>query len=247
MRNAAIVCCVVAFCILNIMSLHYPPISLIFLAGGRGTRMKLEGGVPKQFLPLQGKPIALHSFETFLTYPHIAEIVVVCEPGFFSLFSAPAGLSLKRADPGELRQDSVFNALQFISNEAHLICVHDSARPLLCYEDLVQVIQAADQHGAAALAAPVKNTIKESDTEGFVARTLERSSVWEIYTPQVMRPSLLKQGFAIAKETAASITDDVSLVELTGHPVKLVHGSSLNIKVTVPEDLALVDALKVLT
>jgi 2-C-methyl-D-erythritol 4-phosphate cytidylyltransferase len=225
------------------MSLQYPSISLIYLAGGRGLRMNRDGAVPKQFLPLRGKPMALHSFETMLAYPCIEEIVVVCDPCYFALFTAPPGIDLLRAEPGELRQHSVFNALQFISTQAHLVCIHDSARPLLSYEDFVQVILAADRHGAATLAAPVKNTIKERDAEGFVTRTLERAKLWEIYTPQVMRPSLLTQGFAIAKENKISVTDDVSLVELTGHPVQLVHGSILNIKVTVPEDLALADAL----
>ena len=205
--------------------------------------MNKDGAIPKQFLSLRGKPMALHSFETILAYPCIQEIVVVCDPCYFPLFTAPLGISLLRAEPGDSRQHSVFNALQFVSNPAHLVCIHDSARPLLSYEDLVEVIRAADRHGAATLAAPVKNTIKERDEEGFVMRTVDRAKLWEIYTPQVMRPSLLAQGFALAKEKSAAVTDDVSLVELTGHPVHLVHGSSLNIKVTVPEDLALADAL----
>src|SRR5689334_5550359 len=131
------------------MPVQQPPISLIFLAGGRSLRMNRDGDAPKQFHSLRGKPMALHSFETILAYPCIQEIVVVCAPCYFSLFSAPLDVSILRAEPGDSRQHSVFNALQFISNTAHLVCIHDSARPLLSYEDLVEVIQAADRHGAA--------------------------------------------------------------------------------------------------
>ena len=215
-------------------------VSAILLAGGRGTRM--QTCEPKQFLPMQGKLLSFYSFETLSACPLIKEIIIVCQPAYFSLFEAPH-LSLKWAPPGKLRQDSVFNALNCVSKDAELLCIHDAARPFLSHEDLLIVIEAGFTHKAAALASPAKNTIKQSDENAFVARTLERCTLWEIYTPQVTTPSLLEQGFAIAKERSMTATDDMSLVELTGHPVKLVKGSSAKMKITCPQDLAIANAL----
>lgn len=226
---------------ISLMVISRSLVSVILLAGGRGLRMHTH--TPKQFLLLREKPLALHSFETLCTCPLIEEIVIVCEPNYFSLFTAPSHITLKWAPPGELRQDSVFNALQCISKDAELLCVHDSARPLLSQEDLLRVIKAAFTHKAAVLAAPVKNTIKESDGNAFVKQTLERSKLWEVYTPQVMIPALLTQGYAIAHARGIKATDDMSLVELTGHPVKLVYGLSASLKITFPEDLAIAEQL----
>lgn len=219
------------------------PISAILLAGGSGTRMRAQPGLdPKQFLGIQGKPLALYSFDILCAYPFL-EIIIVCEPEYFHLFQAPPHISLKRADPGNRRQDSVFNGLKCTQETAELVCIHDCARPLLTYADLVRVIAAAEKTGAAVLGSPVKNTIKECDEKTHVTRTLDRTRLWEIYTPQVARVSLLKEGYTIVDAGRYSVTDDMSLIELTGHPVELVAGSSLNIKVTFPEDLLLVDAL----
>jgi 2-C-methyl-D-erythritol 4-phosphate cytidylyltransferase len=218
-------------------------ISAILLAGGSGTRMRAQAGsTPKQFLEIQGKPLALYSFEILCAYPFL-EIIVVCDPKHYSLFQTSPHISLKRANPGNRRQDSVFNALQCVKEAAQLVCIHDCARPLLTYADLEQVIAAADKTGAAVLGSPVKNTIKECNERTHVTRTLDRTHLWEIYTPQVAHISLLKQGYALADLGKHSVTDDMSLIELTGHPVELVAGSSLNIKVTYPEDLALANAL----
>ncbi|HSW86687.1 MAG TPA: 2-C-methyl-D-erythritol 4-phosphate cytidylyltransferase [Rhabdochlamydiaceae bacterium] len=218
-----------------------PLISIILLAGGQGLRM--NNPVPKQFLSLMNKPIALHSFELFASFPNVLEIIVVCDPIYRSLFPSLASPSILYASPGQRRQDSVFNGLNLVSDKAHLLCIHDSARPLLFRKDLENVISEAAVHGAAVLGVPVKPTIKQIDEEGFVIKTLERSSLWEVQTPQVMTPSLLKKGFQLAAHKDCVVTDDVSLVELAGHPVKIVQGSYQNLKITTSEDLALAEML----
>jgi len=218
-------------------------VSAIILAGGKGTRMR--SSTPKQYLPLGGKPLALYSLELFASCPAINEIIVVCDLSYQSLF-IPNYPNLLFASPGERRQDSVYNGLQRTSNpsqKTHLICIHDSARPLATPSDLMNVLAEAQKHGAAVAANPVKNTIKECDFQGFVKRTLDRSKLWEMYTPQVVESSLLKKGFEIAINNNLTVTDDVALVELTGHPVKLVKGSYSNIKITTPEDLPLAETL----
>lgn len=212
----------------------------ILLAGGLGTRMGAL--LPKQFLPLRGKPIALYSFELFQKIPLIDELIVVCAPEYRSLFAHTA-VPVKFALPGERRQDSVWNGFEKVSRGIELICVHDSARPLIDQQIVTQVLQEASLHGAAVVAVPLKSTIKESKAGGFVSRTLDRKLLWEIQTPQVARREFLEQGFKIAREENLTVTDDVSLVELLRKDVKLVTGSYANIKITTPDDLHVAEAL----
>jgi 2-C-methyl-D-erythritol 4-phosphate cytidylyltransferase len=220
-------------------SMTPPKISVILLAGGVGTRMKAPS--PKQFLLHRQKPIALHSFELFHAMPEIAEIIVVCDPLYRHHF--PCSSMVSFAHPGERRQDSVYNGLQEVSPSADLVCIHDSARPLITDCLTRRVIAAAQAYGAAAAAMPIKFTIKECESENFVIRTPNRAHYWEIQTPQVISHSLLKEGFELAKQSDLTVTDDVSLVELLNKPVKLVEGSYQNIKITTQEDLHIAQVL----
>ncbi|MFI5343197.1 MAG: 2-C-methyl-D-erythritol 4-phosphate cytidylyltransferase [Chlamydiales bacterium] len=214
------------------------PFSVIFLAGGVGSRMQAE--VPKQYLLLQNKPLALHSFEVFLSLPEVEEIIVVCEKEYEHLFNHA---KLIFAPPGIRRQDSVFNGIQALKHaqENRLVCIHDSARPLIDVDLVRRVVHMAGDWGAAVAGVQVKSTIKLCDAAQVVVNTLDRSHLWEIQTPQVVGLNLLKEGFKQAHERNLTVTDDVSLVELIGKPVKVVEGSYRNIKVTTPEDLILVN------
>lgn len=212
--------------------------SAILLAGGSGTRMQMP--IPKQFLPLHNKPIALYSFELFLSMPEIHEIIVVCHPTYQHLFvDHTHSKPIRFASPGERRQDSVYNGLMASSPSHHLICIHDSARPLIDRKLIQRVLNAGAEHSAATVGMPVKFTVKESDEHHFVLKTIDRSRVWEIQTPQVILRPILLEGFQHAHKHHITVTDDVSLAELLGQPVKLVEGSYSNIKITVPDDLTL--------
>jgi 2-C-methyl-D-erythritol 4-phosphate cytidylyltransferase len=216
--------------------------SAILLSGGKGSRMKSD--LPKQYLPFLNKPLILHSFLTLISSPSIEEIVVVCDPSYQAFFLEQGSTKpIHFALPGKERQDSVFNGLQKLSPQTKWVCVHDGARPLLFGKDLEAVLEAGKTHGAATLAVPVKTTIKEGDEQGFVKKTLDRSKLWDIQTPQVVSYGLLQEGFAIASKQNQVVTDDVSLAELVGHPVKLVPGSYSNIKITTQEDWAIAEAL----
>ncbi|KAJ7564096.1 hypothetical protein O6H91_02G001600 [Diphasiastrum complanatum] len=175
-------------------------VSLILLSGGQGKRMGAT--MPKQYLPLLGQPIALYSFLTLANLPEAKEIVVVCDPSYRDIF-AEAGksiqITLKFALPGKERQDSVLSGLQEISNDARLACIHDSARPLILSKDVQKVLMDAWIHGAAVLGVPVKATIKEAGDDHFVTRTLDRRTLWEMQTPQVIQPDLLRRGFDYVK------------------------------------------------
>ncbi|TXI41176.1 MAG: 2-C-methyl-D-erythritol 4-phosphate cytidylyltransferase [Nitrosomonas sp.] len=214
-------------------------IAVILLAGGVGSRM--GGALPKQYLPLLGKPIARHSFELFASLPEIDQMIVVCHHDFHHYF---AGIPASFAEPGLRRQDSVYNGLQKVSEDCDLVCIHDSARPFIAKDKVIKVSEAARDYGAAVLAVPVKFTVKQSGEDNLVAATLDRSTLWEIQTPQVVRTSLLRQAFQHAIENDLAVTDDVSLVEAMGHPVKIVEGDYSNIKITTPEDLLFAASLK---
>lgn len=196
----------------------------------------MQSRTPKQFLDLQGKPVALHSFEQFTSFPQVVEIVVVCDPSYQSLFPRFTLPKVRFALPGARRQDSVYHGFLALSSQPDLVCIHDSARPFLSKENLEELLEEARKYGAAALGVPTKNTIKETDPNQFIQRTLDRSKLWEMHTPQVATPELLRKGFSIAHEYNLDVTDDASLIELTGHPVKLVKDSYQNFKITTPED-----------
>lgn len=216
-------------------------ISAIILSGGQGTRM--GGPIPKQYLPLNEKPIILHTLEALLTFPDWTEIVIVCEPIYLSLFSSYKNIPLRFALPGKTRQDSLFSGFDALSTSPEWICIHDGARPLLKKKDLLAVIDAGKTYGAATLAAPVKATIKEVDSHLFITKTLDREKLWNIQTPQILKSDLLQKGRSYVLEKSITVTDDVSLAELLHHPVKLVEGSDSNIKITTQEDLSLAKLL----
>ena len=151
------------------------------------------------------------------------------------------------------------SGLNGIPEDSALVCIHDAARPLVTPEEIFKVIGDAREHGAAVLGVPVKATVKESEDGDFVLRTVDRSRLWEVHTPQVIRPKLLLEGFDKAttprqkpfsthvprtepqpsqvQELNMEVTDDVSIIEQLGLPVKLTLGEYTNLKVTTPDDM----------
>nr|AOX15282.1 2-C-methyl-D-erythritol4-phosphate cytidylyl transferase [Withania somnifera] len=219
-------------------------VSVILLAGGKGKRM--GASMPKQYLPLLGQPIALYSFYTFSKMPQVKEIIVVCDPSYQDIFEDAKEniqVDLKFALPGKERQDSVYSGLQEVDSNSKLACIHDSARPLVQTEDVEKVLKDGWLVGAAVLGVPAKATIKEANTESFVVKTLDRKTLWEMQTPQVIKPELLKKGFELVNREGLEVTDDVSIVEHLKHPVYITEGSYTNIKVTTPDDLLLAERI----
>ncbi|KAK1566596.1 hypothetical protein Q3G72_001769 [Acer saccharum] len=164
----------------------------------------------------------------------VKEIVVVCDPSYRDIFEDTQeniDADLKFSLPGKERQDSVYNEFQAIDSNSELVCIHDSARPLVSTEDIEKVLKDGWQIGAAVLGVPAKATIKEANSESFVVKTLDRKTLWEIQTPQVIKPELLKKGFELVNREGLEVTDDVSIVEHLKHPVFITEGSYTNIKV----------------
>ncbi|XP_021746462.1 2-C-methyl-D-erythritol 4-phosphate cytidylyltransferase, chloroplastic-like [Chenopodium quinoa] len=219
-------------------------VSVILLAGGKGKRMGSD--MPKQYLPLLGQPIALYSLYTFSQMVEVKEIVVVCDSSYKDIFEDTKDkihVDLRFTEPGKERQDSVYSGLQAIDSDAELVCIHDSARPLVYSQDVEKVLKDGWLHGAAVLGVPVKATIKEASNKSFVVKTLDRKALWEMQTPQVIKPALLKEGFDLVNRKGLEVTDDVSIVEHLGHPVFITEGSYTNIKITTPNDLLLAERI----
>jgi 2-C-methyl-D-erythritol 4-phosphate cytidylyltransferase len=215
-------------------------VSVILLAGGSGQRM--QSALPKQYLSLMGKEIVRYSLEYFQDSPLVAEIVVVCEEAQQPLFKELTGPTpLRFALPGKRRQDSVYHGLAQVALHENLVCVHDGARPFP--PPLDPLITAAKEHGAAVFGIKLPFTVKEGDDKARVVRTLLRSRLWEIQTPQVARYDWLCRGFQQVHQTGVTVTDDVSLIEMLGLPVQIVPGDPHNFKITYPSDLAYAEFL----
>lgn len=223
-------------------------VSVVLLSGGSGKRFGAP--IPKQYLELRGRPIAAHSMATFARMPQVGEIVVVCDPAWRQAVFQPVadaellprGKRVAWALPGAERQDSVASGLAQVSPDALVVAVHDSARPLVSAEDAARCMRDAHACGAAVLGVPCKQTVKEVDAAtGLVSRTLDRSLLWEVQTPQCVRPELLTRGFEHVQEKGLAVTDDVSVVEALGEPVRITRGCYTNIKVTTPEDMGVAE------
>jgi 2-C-methyl-D-erythritol 4-phosphate cytidylyltransferase len=218
------------------------PVSVIIPAAGSGKRM--GGGTAKQFLPLRGEPVLVHTVRLFSESPLVDEIVIAasdCETtrelvGAFPkvTFIVPGGAE---------RQDSVWAALQVIHSRPRIIAVHDAARPLLPRTVLEGVLRAAGEHQAQVVAVPVKDTLKVVGADGLVTATPDRSTLWAVQTPQVFWVETLLAGFRQAQATGFVGTDDASLVERIGVPVRVFMGSHENIKLTTPEDFRVAEAI----
>mmetsp|Transcript_29742 Transcript_29742/g.38432 ORF Transcript_29742/g.38432 Transcript_29742/m.38432 type:complete len:299 (+) Transcript_29742:258-1154(+) len=218
-------------------------VAVILLAGGVGSRMKADR--PKQFLELRGKPVLDHTLELFLGIEGVSQLVLVIAEqyrGDYQLY-ADKDSRIVFADPGKERQDSVFNGLSKVVEGSSLVCVHDAARPLITPENIYQVLGDAAEHGAAVLGVPMKATVKESEDGEFVLRTIPRSRLWEIQTPQVIKPELLKEGFEKVAAEGLEVTDDVSIIEAIGKPVKITMGEYTNLKLTTPDDMDVAESI----
>lgn len=206
----------------------------------------MKSNVPKQFLPLLGKPIFLRTLDVFLAMKTaIKSIVIVLDESYRSDYAdvVKSDSRIIWADPGVERQDSVYNGLLQVPSNCDMIAVHDVARPLVTEEEVLNVLKDGYTYGAAVLGVLMKATVKESEDGQFVLRTVPRSRLWEVHTPQVIKKSLLLQGFQKVKENNLEVTDDVSIIEALGLPVKLTLGQYTNIKITTPEDIQVAEGI----
>ena len=221
-------------------------VSAIIVAAGRGTRM--GANVDKLWLEVAGRPVVAHTWQRFNDAPGIQEIILVVrdgmQPHFTELaekyhFQKPYRLVVG----GVERQDSVWNGLSALAADSEIVAIQDAARPCTTTELIDATIAAARETGAAVAAQPVTDTIKETADGQVISRTVDRSKLWSVQTPQTFRVTTIRHAISTAKAQGLNLTDDTAACEVIGQPVRLVKGSAPNPKVTVPADLPFVESL----
>lgn len=212
----------------------------VILCGGSGTRMGAEGN--KTLLRVGGEPAIVRSVRTFLKAAD--GVVLVTRSGEEVLFAktlAEHGLTVFAVVPGgEDRQASALCGLNALPKDAEIALIHDGARPFVTEEIIARVLDSVKQYGSGVAAVPARDTIKRANETGLVLETLDRSSLWQMQTPQGF---YVKDLLAAHKNAATRYTDDAALMEAAGHPVRLVLGSPDNIKLTSPEDLRMINGM----
>lgn len=218
--------------------------SIIIVAGGKGLRM--GGDIPKQFLPIGGKPILMHTIDRFLQYDASMQVVLVLpesQQDYWRTlcqqyhFSQPYAL----ANGGETRFHSVKNGLAKVSPDATLIGVHDGVRPFVSLDTIRATYEEAARSEAVVPVIDVVETVRRL-INPQVSETVPRRDYKLVQTPQVFSATLLRQAYA--QPYTDFFTDDASVVERFGHPVTLVPGNRENIKITTPFDLTIAEALQ---
>jgi 2-C-methyl-D-erythritol 4-phosphate cytidylyltransferase len=218
----------------------------IIVAAGQGTRM--GAGVDKLFLPVAGRPVVAHTWGIYDAVPVIDEIILVVRPDRRAQFEE-LGRQLgcrkpyRLAHGGQERQDSVWNGLEALDPATDLVAIHDGARPCTPRELVLRTLEKAQMSGAAVAARRVTDTVKESEDGETTLRTLDRTRLWTVQTPQAFRVSVIRQALMKVREAGLRMTDDTGACEWIGQKVSLVESVALNPKVTMAADLALVAAL----
>lgn len=209
----------------------------------------MGGTVPKQFLALGGLPLLVHALRVLEASSAIHGVIlavpqtereycldqVVVPHGFKKVSKIVSG--------GEHRQDSVHHALAEVDRETEIVLVHDAVRPFLTERMVREVIEQAAKHGAAIVAIPMRDTVKQVGADGAIERTVDRRHLWLAQTPQAFRRDWLEEAHRKAQLEGVRATDDAHLVELLGRRVAVVEGSGENIKVTRPEDMIIAEAI----
>ena len=216
----------------------------ILVAAGKGVRM----GTDKLWLEIAGRPVIAHTWEKFNDAKCIDEIILVVRDGMQKNFAVLAEKfnfqkTFRIVVGGAERQDSVWNGLEALSPKTEIVAIQDAARPCTSDALIAATIEAARETGAAVAAQQITDTIKESTDGKTISRTLNRSKLWSVQTPQTFHVEIIRRAISTARQKNLIFTDDTAACELIGQPVQLVQSATPNPKVTVPGDLLFVESL----
>jgi 2-C-methyl-D-erythritol 4-phosphate cytidylyltransferase len=225
------------------------PRSTVAIIPAAGLGLRMGGTVRKQFRPLAGLPLLVHSLRVFQC-SHVINAVILAVPesdlaycraeiveshGFTKVAHVVAG--------GKERQDSVRHGLAVVEDGVDVIVIHDAVRPCLTQAMVEEVVAGAQADGAAIIALPMRDTVKQVGGDRLIERTIDRQPLWLAQTPQAFRRDWLEEAHRKAQAEGLAATDDAFLLEWMGHPVRVIEGSGENIKVTRPEDLVIAEAI----
>lgn len=222
-----------------------PRFGVVIVAGGSSSRMK---GVDKQTVLLGDLPVPIHSVLPFSRMKEVTEIVIVCREDMIpTMMDWVRDFGVKKVSAivrgGNSRQQSVLKGIDALSENVDYFAIHDGARPFADEELIRRCMDDALTYGAATAAVPCKDTIKVSDSEGFICDTPDRSTLHQTQTPQMFRRDWYLQAAEQAKAEGVDVTDDCQLLERAGRKVHLSMGSYFNIKITTQEDLPIAFAI----
>lgn len=218
----------------------------LIVAGGRGERFGRDGG--KQLVPLAGRPMLAWALAAFEAAPCVDTMVVTFAPeGLDALRGELVAWGLAKVAAvvpgGDTRQESVRAGLEAVPADAAVVVVHDGARPLVTPVDIDACVAALEGADGAVLGRPAVDTIKRVRPDGTVDETVDRRELWQAETPQAFFAATLRRAHKEALDKDLAATDDAMLVEASGGTVRMVRASGPNLKVTLPEDLALAAAI----
>ena len=221
-------------------------VAAIICAAGPGTRF--GGKRKKQFVDVDGRAVFVRSIELFASRDDVRQVLLGISKEDEEIVDVKWGANLKFFGVktffgGGERFDTIRTALELVADDIDLIAVHDACRCCATEQLVGDVIAAAGKSGAAIPACPVTATLKEAK-DGVIARTVDRANLFEAQTPQVFEAALLRKAYAnLANLDLAQVTDDAFLVEALGHEVSIVRTDSSNIKITVPSDVPIAEAI----
>ena len=219
--------------------------AVIIPAAGIGTRMQTD--IPKQFIELGGKPLLAHTTSAFIQCGFIDQVVIAVSEEMLGITHSIVAQHLEGSPRilvvvgGPRRQDSVKKGLEALEDTVDVVLVHDGARPLVSNDLIERCYNEILAHGAAIAAIPVKDTLKKQDNNLRVSETVDRVSLWQAQTPQGARKELLEEAYLLNGD--AEVTDESTLLEKAGVPVRLVAGEETNFKVTRKQDLMLAESI----
>lgn len=219
----------------------------IITAAGKGERM--NSPIKKQFMPLAGKPIIVHTAEKFLKAEVFDKIIItissedrkLAEKILFSEYNLPKKKFII-VDGDVTRQQSVFNALKMCPKSTNYVVIHDGVRPLIKVKEIKEIVKLTEEKRAVTLGIPAKNTIKKIELNRVIS-TLDRSQLWEIFTPQAFWFQIIYDAHQQAVDAGFLANDDAELVEKIGMPVYVLKGSPENIKITDKFDLKIAETI----
>jgi len=221
-------------------------VTAIIVAAGKSKRIKEK--IPKQFIEIAGKPVLCHTLQGFEDCAEVDQILPVVPEDWLGYCSAEVvdKYGFRKISQvisgGEKRQDSVYKGLLATPKDTSIVLIHDGVRPLVRVSKIARSIELCKECKAVILAVPIKETVKRVE-DGSVVTTLDRQRLWTAQTPQTFDYKLLLDAYEKAKRDGFVGTDDASLVERIGIEVKILEGDYDNIKITMPEDLILVEEI----
>lgn len=218
-----------------------PFVTVVLPAAGAGTRL---GGDAKQFRLLGGVPVFRQALQAFRGHPEVSSVVLVVPEEDVSRCVediASDGAPTVVVAGGMTRQDSVLNGVHSVPQETDLVLVHDAVRPFVSRELISRVVKATTEHGAAAPAMPVVDTLRRLARGRLFGTSLPRDGIFRMQTPQGARLDWLRDALEYADREALNLTDEVEVLQHAGHSVRLVEGDARNFKITRPADWELAE------